>query len=536
MKRSTTLVALIALALITLRSAGAQTNGLRIYGPVPGLASSNQYRFRVRIVGTGEKDWRAPFAFITTCKTTAKEKDAYFPELAGWSHTYINFEMDRAVEVEVSRFNDQPIRTAVAHPTRKVGACVVRNGKAYVRVDRPCLVAIDIDGQMDRQDTGKTPTGRYNGPPIHTLSIFANPPISDRPQPTGPGVFAVKPGETPPSDGPWKTLYFLPGIHDIGLAFPVHAERKYYIPGDAIVYGTFSNRKWEDGHDIRIFGLGTISGARLTHPGHVVPAIPGSEQSRYDPVEIVGATDTRVEGVTLADSAHHSLMLVAGYSPSHPTDVHWVKIFTWRANGDGINPFGNVLVEDCFLRTQDDSLYVSGRGIRRTVLWNDANGSSFVLSSLPQLTDRTLTVEDCDVIYSRASWHHWTGGRVFNMRGEGSGPCGTGVIFRNINVEDQRPTLQQFFVAMSVPKPYSNEAIRRKPGDLAGVLFQNISIAAPGILGEPQILWGDDGARIRHLTFENLTVGGHPVQDASFFKTNSFVSDLIFRQLAQKAP
>ena len=59
-----------------------------------------------------------------------------------------------------------------------------------------------------------------------------------------------------------------------------------------------------------------------------------------------------------------------------------VKIFTWRANGDGINPFRGTLVEDCFIRTQDDSTYVTGAGIRRVVYWQDANGSTFVLSPL----------------------------------------------------------------------------------------------------------------------------------------------------------
>jgi hypothetical protein len=44
-------------------------------------------------------------------------------------------------------------------------------------------------------------------------------------------------------------------------------------------------------------------------------------------------------------------------------------------------------------------------------------------------------VEDCDVIYARAKWHHWSGGRVFNMRGEGGRAAGAGVIFRNINIE-----------------------------------------------------------------------------------------------------
>lgn len=266
-----------------------------------------------------------------------------------------------------------------------------------------------------------------------------------------------------------------------------------------------------------------MSGARLKHPKYVEPSIAEDEYGRYRPIELSGTTDTRVEGITIADSATHSLMLIHPYKVGHPNEVKWTKIFTWRANGDGINPFGNTLIEDCFIRTQDDSLYVNGLGIRRTVLWNDANGSSFVLSGLPELTDRKLLVEDCDVIYARAKWHHWSGGRVFNMRGEGGRSAGAGGIFKNINIEDPRPTLQQFFICMTMPQPYSKKAESRKPGDLSGILFQNVSIAAPSVLGEPQILWGQADARISNLTFENLTLAGKAVRDPNFFKTNEFV-------------
>jgi hypothetical protein len=496
---------------------------LVVYPPVPGLATSEHYTVRVRSASAGG-EWQSAFAWETVCKTTDKKTDAYFDTLAGWTHTYVNFETAGAVEVEIARGNGRPIQTAAVHPQRKASACAVKDGKVLVRLDKPCLVAVDIDGQMDGQDTGKG----YKGPPIHTISVFANPPLIGKPKPGDPGVMTVKPGEAPPSDGPWATLYFLPGVHDVGLAFPLRANRQYYIPGDAVVYGTFSNTKWGDGHHIRIFGLGTLSGASLKHPKHVEPAVPENEHGRYRPIEVVGTTDTLVEGITIADSATHSLMLIHPYKAGHPNGVKWTKILTWRANGDGINPFGNTLIEDCFLRTQDDSLYVNGLGIRRCVLWNDANGSSFVLSALPQLTDRNLVVEDCDVVYSRAKWHHWSGGRVFNMRGEGGGAAGGGVIFRNINIEDPRPTLQQFFVCMAMPEPYSKDAEKRGAGDLAGILFQNISIAAPSVLGEPQLLWGQAGARIRNLTFEHLTVGGQPVRDPAFFKTNEFVDGLIF--------
>lgn len=514
------LLLVVGIALLTAAEPG--TDGLLVYPAVPGLPASTHYALRVRPAGGG-KPWQPVFAWQTTCKTMVGKTDSYFSHLAGWTHTYVNFETSVAVEVEITRTDGAPIRSAVAHPRRHARTVTVVEGKVLVTLDKPCQVAVDIDGRMDGQDTGKG----YRGPPIHTVSIFANPPIVERPRPDGPGVLAVKPGTIPPADGPWTTLYFLPGIHDLGAGFPVHANRQYYIPGDAVVFGTFNNGKnWKDGHHVRIFGYGTLSGERLKHPQYAVPR--PKEDSVHNPIDIFGANDTRIEGITIADSAHHTLMLYGGYAPDRPTDIRWVKIFTWRANGDGINPFSNGLVEDCFIRTQDDSLYVNGRGIRRTVLWNDANGSSFVLSAMPQLAGRTLVVEDCDVIYARATWHHWAGGRVFNMRGEGGGACGAGVIFRNITIEDPRPTLQQFFITMTTPPPYADGGRTRKPGDCAGVLFQNIAIAAPSVLGEPQLLWGQEDARIHHLTFDNLTLGGKPVTSVDFFRTNACVADLIF--------
>ena len=92
-----------------------------------------------------------------------------------------------------------------------------------------------------------------------------------------------------------------------------------------------------------------------------------------------------------------------GYKPESPTDIRWVKILGWRANGDGVNLMSNGLVEDCFIRTQDDSLIVNGRGIRRTVLWQDGNGSSFVLTPIGSETLNThpAVVENVTVVYSR---------------------------------------------------------------------------------------------------------------------------------------
>ena len=99
-------------------------------------------------------------------------------------------------------------------------------GKAYCVVHKQGLFTIDINGQMDEQDTGKLPDGsNYEGPPIHTLTVFANPFIEDEPDIFGEGVLAIEPGEEVPTEGNWQTLYFMPGLHHVGLNFRLHSNR-----------------------------------------------------------------------------------------------------------------------------------------------------------------------------------------------------------------------------------------------------------------------------------------------------------------------
>ena len=61
------------------------------------------------------------------------------------------------------------------------------------------------------------------GPPIHTLTIFANPFLEGKPSLEDAGVLTVEPGDQAPTEGDWHTLYFLPGVHDIGLNFTIHS-------------------------------------------------------------------------------------------------------------------------------------------------------------------------------------------------------------------------------------------------------------------------------------------------------------------------
>jgi hypothetical protein len=115
------------------------------------------------------------------------------------------------------------------------------------------------------------------------------------------------------------------------------------------------------------------------------------------------------------------------------------------------------------------------------------------------------------------------------MRGEGSGAGGNNVVFRNIRVEDSRPTLQHFMIAMQGVSPWSDPATRKRgAGDLSGILFQNIEIAAPSVLGEPDVLWGMSDGWIRDLVFDNVTIAGVPISSIDHFYHNEYVTNLVF--------
>ena len=210
---------------------GLASANLSVYERVPGLSPSPYYSFKVREYGSEE--WLDTFALLTECtaEKLCNTTPSAFGNLNGWTNTYINFEMKDGVEIEVRitklvEGKVDEIEKAVVHPVKAAEDCEIQNGRVIVRIRKIGLFTVDINGQMDDQDTGKTPDGEhYDGPPIHTLTIFANPFIGDKPSEEDVGVHIVVPGEEAPTEGDWNILYFLPGIHDIGLNFTIHSVR-----------------------------------------------------------------------------------------------------------------------------------------------------------------------------------------------------------------------------------------------------------------------------------------------------------------------
>ena len=140
----------------------ANSENIHTYGDVPGLPPSPYYSFRLREVGC--EDWMDTFALVTEC--TAEKycnTTGFYDHIGEWSNTYINFEMkdNVQVEIEVTKLWGNHITKAVVHPYPTAESIYVTSGKAVVKINKPGLFTVDINGQMDDQDTGKTPAGPF---------------------------------------------------------------------------------------------------------------------------------------------------------------------------------------------------------------------------------------------------------------------------------------------------------------------------------------------------------------------------------------
>ncbi|MEQ8238712.1 MAG: Ig-like domain-containing protein [Cyclobacteriaceae bacterium] len=515
---------------------GAQ---LKVINNVPGRLASDHYTVRIKFSSEPETAFRDAYVL----QTTADNEVGSFASLIGWTASWATFESDfngDVVEVEISKKNGLAITQAMVRPVGDASAATIVNGKAYLTFTEPANVNVDIDGQMEDNYTGMGNFGApYAGAPVHTISIFGNP-IYKAPSILGSTntVIEVNPGDPLPTDrtSPY-TIIFKPGVHDIGNGFEINDDDTLYIPGDAIVHGTIHPATGANGQLLwgaeaserfRVYGSGTISGEHNVWAGDGIYA---NKTFTYT------ASDAVLEGFVVIDPANHTFNMNEAYgNGSHVNTYKNLKILGWRANSDGINAFRNSVVTDCFFRVQDDAFYLGMNNViqQNNVVWNDANGSVLYLQNI--IDGSSNVFSDVKVIYHRAEWHYWTGGRIISMRQTNSSAIISNVHVQNILVEDPLPAFPPFYGTMRDDN-VTNVTLNN-------IVFENIVQYSDGVIresdnrpvetprGKPQNnLIGAPNAIWENITFKNCQFNGVTLTsfaDGNFDYANVDETTVIF--------
>lgn len=299
---------------------------------------------------------------------------------------------------------DEPLRFEIA-PKEASEAVVIRphslgivpevtpDGRILFTLPHPAYFTVEPHGRRD------------------ALHVFADPP-------SGYDVDFTDP----------HTLYFGPGVHDIGQ-ITLHSGETLYLDEGAVVYACVSAA---DADSIRILGRGILDNSRnraviLYESDTENNDTAVNNAVRQHTVQLEYCTNVLIDGITVRDSLVYNIRPIG----CRGLTIRNVKIIgCWRYNSDGIDMHNceNVLIEHCFLRTYDDAVCVKGfdcyyegdveaavraamyrRGkaydtfrnvlVRDCVIWNDwGKGLEIGAETRAEEIDH-IVFEDCDVIH-----------------------------------------------------------------------------------------------------------------------------------------
>jgi len=364
------------------------------------------------------------------------------------------------------------------------------------------------------------------------LHIFANPMVTDAPDPNAPNVLAFttdekvnfpgnfygKPFELPEGK---DTFYFGPGEH-MPHQIKLKSNQKVYIDGGAVVYGTILATHAEN---IRIYGRGILDCSRF-----------GRDNNRKGLETIIlldHCEHAKVDGVILRDSVIYQLATTAG---AH-LEIDNIKLFSWRRNSDGIDLHNtsHVYIHDCFVRVFDDAIVIKGQHnymgystddlpvedylVERCTIWGDwGRGIEFgAETSAPYMKD--IVLRDCDIIHFAFV--------ACDIQACGSAPI-YNVVFEDIRVGDPidpliYPRVLEIFIRGMLWM--AGESL----GCVHDITFRNITYN--GLVIAPCRFIGEsDEHDIRNIHLENIVSGGVLVDDEKHMLSpiivNEFANDI----------
>jgi hypothetical protein len=376
--------------------------------------------------------------------------------------------------------------------------------------------------------------------PENPLLLFANPIERDVPSRTAKNVRVLTPADTLPVSGSWgtqngvavDTLYFTPGIYDLGLVpstvntgiYVLHSGQTIYIAGGAYIKGAFvtcpNPFMCSDAQNIAVRGRGVLSGenfkrdidgASFDSLADDVPAL-----IQFQGTDIAGGTfqgqqNAVIEGLTFVQAPFDNI-----YLNGIDNRVSNVKVISWYPSTDGIkvgldylidgveHP-GHGIVENSFLKDGDDSIHLYSTGLRvnNVVIWQSKNASPFEFGSGTSGSIDDVLVTHSTVIHTEWNWPNMANA-VFaaNLGGTGDKGYGLGYTFDGIDIENSAWQLFRLSIVPTIWQ-FGNTEL----GSLRNLKFRNMAVADAQAL--PSLFKSYDPVhRISNVSFENVVVAG----------------------------
>lgn len=236
---------------------------------------------------------------------------------------FLSLAMDEAVIFEITP--QLPFEDVVIRPLSLGIVPEIKDGKITFVLEKPAYFTVE-------------PFGRNNA-----LHIFADPiPCYDI------------------RNNASNIIYFGAGEHHVD-EIKLKSNQTLFIDEGAVVYTCVSAT---DSENIKILGRGILDNSRNSekiffscNAENNITAVNNAE--RKHTIQLEYCNNIQIEGITIRDSLVYNIRPI-GCKNLHIANVKIIGC--WRYNSDGIDMHNceNVFIDNCFLRTFDDSICVKG--------------------------------------------------------------------------------------------------------------------------------------------------------------------------------
>ncbi|BFM05570.1 Ig-like domain-containing protein [Halioxenophilus aromaticivorans] len=444
----------------------------------------------------------------------------YMQKANHWS----TFSFAGKVTIEARKLDSTPVETCIVRPLTLGIQPEIKGDKCTFELTQPAKLSVEIDDAVTitRPITG---IGKVTKEIVkNPLFIFAQPLETDIPDASDSDV-----------------IYLGPGIHEIGKNYSIPNNKELYIAGGAYVIGTLTA-----GHNptnIKIRGRGILSGHGLSETK--------AEHNSWGNHSIAFTSGRKgsglvIEGITITDPLRSCIVSY------NTVTIRNVSMFSWNHRNDGITAGNKSVIENGFIKVQDDNLklYYSNQSIRNMVIWQQTAGSVFKLSWNLKSIAQNITVENIDIIHSDVFTDYTSAepdqpelhstSAIFSAMGFQEGAAFQNSLFKNIRIEEKHPLRLMSLRMVSTHQGPVSKSVWGDPNPSAKKTIANIDIKNISVKGVPykqSTLYGNAGGTINAIQFNNMTVNNNPILskwdltsriDGTGLRTQGSVSNISF--------
>eukprot|EP00039_Didymoeca_costata_P033616 m.43262 g.43262 ORF g.43262 m.43262 type:complete len:506 (+) comp9960_c0_seq1:157-1674(+) len=345
-----------------------------------------------------------------------------------------------------------------------------------------------------------------------------------------------------------SVVYFGPGVHMLDVngcgsskvpndrCLSIQNDTTVYLDAGAVVVGRMFA---EYAHNITIRGRGIMAAVAL--PGDALPFYAANCShcgcQGTHALLIQRSQDIYIEGITIM----HSTSWIAVMWVTDNVHIKGLKSIGWRCNNDGLDlvSASNVLVEDSFIRSDDDALVLKGDDIdtptvnivvKNNLFWNQLYGNCMEIGfELYNAEVRNITFQ------SNICMHQ--SGSILSIHDGGRANVHD-IMYKDIEAlgvlmepENTSPVYGLKVIDLQIAfGRYSGPDVSQR-GYITNVTYMNVSYIPNRVTFLQSRMVGNSSVHaIRDVDFQDFTIAGKKISSLSDLNVtnNSFVYNITF--------